>query len=311
MSAAARKLPISVVICSRNPRGDYLGRVLEALRGQTLSRDAWELLLIDNGSEVPLAERFDLAWHAAGRHVREEEMGLTPARLRGIAEARGRLLVFVDDDNVLDPTYLEQTERILRTHPNLGAFGGAVVGEFETEPGPWVEPYLGNLAIRDVLEPRWGNDPADRRTIPFGAGLCIQHQVAEEYGRQIASDPVRRKLDRSGASLASSGDTDMALTSCDLGLGMGNFPELRVRHLIPTGRLQEDYLLRLEHGITRSMIILRHIRYGYTPAMPDPIRVWVRRLSLHLTKGRRAAAFYLANREATREALLTVRELAR
>ena len=36
-----------------------------------------------------------------------ERLGLTPARLRGIRESRGELLVFVDDDNVLERDYLE------------------------------------------------------------------------------------------------------------------------------------------------------------------------------------------------------------
>ena len=55
-----------------------------------------------------LADRFNISWHPNGRHVREDELGLTPARLRGVAEAVAELLVFVDDDNILDPDYLEQ-----------------------------------------------------------------------------------------------------------------------------------------------------------------------------------------------------------
>jgi glycosyltransferase involved in cell wall biosynthesis len=75
---------ISVIVCSHNPRIDYLTRVLVALRDQTLSPERWELLLIDNASREPLSNGFDLAWHVRGRHVREEELGLTRARLRGI-----------------------------------------------------------------------------------------------------------------------------------------------------------------------------------------------------------------------------------
>src|SRR6266481_7107559 len=98
---------VSVIICAHNPRPDYLGRALEALKGQTLSKDQWELLLVDNASKENLAERFDLSWHPHARHIREDELGLTPARLRGITESIGKLLVFVDDDNVLSLDYLE------------------------------------------------------------------------------------------------------------------------------------------------------------------------------------------------------------
>jgi len=46
---------VSVVIPTHNPRMDYLKRVLEALRQQTLEQSAWELVVVDNGSKQPLA----------------------------------------------------------------------------------------------------------------------------------------------------------------------------------------------------------------------------------------------------------------
>jgi glycosyltransferase involved in cell wall biosynthesis len=45
---------ISVVIPTHNPRMDYLARVIDALRGQTLSKDLWELVIVDNGSREAL-----------------------------------------------------------------------------------------------------------------------------------------------------------------------------------------------------------------------------------------------------------------
>src|SRR5580700_7281413 len=93
-------LEISVIICSHNPRAHYLQRTIQALRDQTFPRDRWELLLIDNASSVPLAENWDVSWHSNAKHVVESELGLSAARRRGIHEARGELLIFVDDDNI-------------------------------------------------------------------------------------------------------------------------------------------------------------------------------------------------------------------
>src|SRR5271155_5863652 len=98
---------LSAIICAHNPREDYLRRVLDGLRAQTLPLEQWELLLIDNASGVSVADRFDLSWHPLGRHIREEELGLTPARLCGMKESKAEILVLVDDDTVLDPDYLE------------------------------------------------------------------------------------------------------------------------------------------------------------------------------------------------------------
>jgi glycosyltransferase involved in cell wall biosynthesis len=98
---------LSVIICSHNPR-PYLRRVLEALREQTLAREHWKLLLVDYASKDLLASAFDIAWHPNGRHILEKELGLAPARRRGMREATADLFVFADDDNVLDRNYLSE-----------------------------------------------------------------------------------------------------------------------------------------------------------------------------------------------------------
>src|SRR5437763_8595738 len=109
---------ISVIICSHNPRSDYLDRVLKALNAQTVSVNAWELLLIDNASDGLLSSEVDLTWHPHARHVREEQLGVSFARRRGIEEAKADILVFVDDDNILDPDYLEVGLRIASDYPH-------------------------------------------------------------------------------------------------------------------------------------------------------------------------------------------------
>jgi glycosyltransferase involved in cell wall biosynthesis len=235
---------ISVVICTHNPRRDYLDQVLEALRGQSFPTERWELLLIDNKSAEPLADRVDLGWHPAGRVVREEELGLTQARVRGIRESRGDLVVFVDDDNLLATDYLEVAQSISCRHTNLGAWSGQVLPEFEVSPSTEIEPFLGVLCIRILTSDYWGNH-CDTGKLPFGAGMVVRKSVATAYASSVANNPKRLALDRSGQSLASSGDLDLALTSVDLGMGTGLFSNLKLSHLIGENRLQRPYILKL------------------------------------------------------------------
>src|SRR6266571_8013370 len=110
-------MQLSVIICCHNPRMDYLARVLKALKAQTLSTDNWELLVVDNTSKDPVSASHDISWHPDARHVCERKLGLTHARLRGIAESSADLLVFVDDDNLLEPDYLERAIAIGQTWP--------------------------------------------------------------------------------------------------------------------------------------------------------------------------------------------------
>src|SRR5438093_6352704 len=112
---------ISVITCAHNPRIEYLDSVLKALADQTLDKNQWEYLLVDNASKLPLSSQADLSWQPHGRYISEENLGLTPARLRGIQESTSDILVFVDDDNVLDPDYLEQVVRLAAAWPMIGA----------------------------------------------------------------------------------------------------------------------------------------------------------------------------------------------
>jgi glycosyltransferase involved in cell wall biosynthesis len=253
-------MKISVIICTHNPRLEYLHRTLEALGSQSLEYADWEILLIDNSSHEPLASRVDLSWHPLGRHIREEELGLTPARMRGIAEAKGDLLVFVDDDNVLRCDYLEVASRISETHPYLGAFGGSIEAEFEVAPDPRFQSLLPGLAIRPVIGTKWANFGIV--SVPYGAGLCVTAKVAQTYAGNTNASEIRRSLDRRGSSLMGGGDLDLAMTSYDLGMGVGLFGDLGVTHLIDKRRLSPEYLRRVYVEGTYSSHIVRYLHGG-------------------------------------------------
>jgi glycosyltransferase involved in cell wall biosynthesis len=253
-------LKISVITCAHNPNKSYLDRVLQSLLSQTLSFDQWEYLLIDNASTQHLDTEVDLTWHPNAKCMREDKLGLTSARLRGIHEAQADILVFVDDDNILDPDYLEIALSIGKDYPFIGAWGGQIQGDFEIEPPKWTESYLPLLGIRKFDQPMWSNLLHQHQTTPCGVGMCVRKTVAQKYVELVLTDPKRIALGRIGNQLMSCEDTDLAFTACDIGLGTGQFPTLRTKHIIPASRLEEDYLVRLCEGMIYSHTILDSFR---------------------------------------------------
>jgi glycosyltransferase involved in cell wall biosynthesis len=219
-------------------------------------------LLIDNASKTILATEIDLNWHPNARHIREETLGLTAARLRGFKEASNEILVFVDDDNVLHPNYLKKTSEILQQYPNLGAIGGKSLPEFEVEPPSWVNQFYVCLALRDLGEEilisayHKPDDSAKEYPAfaPIGAGLVLRRQAAEIYAQHISGDSSRLSLGRTGKQLISGEDNDINLTILNAGWGVGYFPQLQLTHLISANRLTKDYLARLNYASSRSWI---------------------------------------------------------
>ena len=262
----------SVIICSHNPRPEYLRRTLESLRVQTLDAGRWELIVVDNRSEPPLDGQIDLEWSPNARIVREEQLGLTHARLAGIRISQGDVLVFVDDDNVLAPDFLETALRVAEEKTFLGSWSGQCKPEFESTPPEWTRRYWGNLVIREFDTDTWSNLPRLPDSMPCGAGLCVRRSVAMQYLRLHESGERDVVLDRTGDSLLSGGDNDLAACACDIGLGVGLISSLRLTHLIPPERLTADYIERLVEGIYTSSAILDWQRGGNRAGSSMPRR---------------------------------------
>jgi glycosyltransferase involved in cell wall biosynthesis len=240
-------------------------------------------LLIDNASRQPLAEAVDISCHPRGRYVRENRLGLTAARLRGIQEASGELLVFVDDDNLPAPDYLAQATAISARCPDLGVFGAGILEpEFEIQPPVELRPRLGLLALRREPSALCSHKSADTHCRPWGAGLCVTRRVANFYRQLVADLGITPVLDRRGKRLFCGGDDVFSRVAAEFGLSFGVFPELCITHLIPAGRLDRHYLFRLIHDHALSHGVLNYMLDGIQPMRTDLIRY--ARLILHGVK---------------------------
>lgn len=159
---------------------------------------SWELLLIDNNSPDAtrqVAERYTQS--LALRHVFEPVQGLSAARNRALKEFKGDLLVFTDDDVVLDPAWLSAYAAAERSFADAAYFGGRVLPLWDKGKPRWlVDPSLalisGLLVHYDQGEEnRWynENDP-----LPFGASFALRRMLIERL------DPFRLDLGVKGGS---------------------------------------------------------------------------------------------------------------
>src|SRR5271165_6754341 len=224
-------LEISAAVCSQNSRPNFLARVMEALRNQTLPKERWELLVIDNASKAPLESTWDLSWHPNARHIAESKLGVAFARQRAIREAAADLLIFIDDDNVLDNNYFSEALKIKYNWPVLGVWGsGSIVPDYEIVPSQCLQEFTYLLALRETTSPRWSNVPSCSDAMPWGAGLCVRASVMSAYRQFFEQSPIQI-VGRQGDTLFAGEDNEISLICCKEGLGMGVFPELKLTHL--------------------------------------------------------------------------------
>ncbi len=105
------KTAISVILPTYCPQ-DYLWKCLDSLDSQTFPRERFEILLILNGPLSPYEARIKsyLAEHPKLplRLLTTETSGVSHARNWGLDVAQGRYIAFVDDDDFLSPSYLEE-----------------------------------------------------------------------------------------------------------------------------------------------------------------------------------------------------------
>ncbi|MDD2765432.1 MAG: glycosyltransferase [Opitutaceae bacterium] len=286
-------MELSVVIPTHNPDAGRLRRTLQGLRRQTLSTDRWETILIDNASALPV-DRAGLADSLPPnlRIIPEPRLGLTAARKRGFTEARGEILVLVDDDNALAADYLEQVLALFAAHARVGALGGKSLPEFSHPVPAWTEEFHGLLALRDLGDQpllsdglRQAGAAHNRYPLfaPIGAGMGLRRAAAEAWLRALAVDPRRPPLDRRGEELVSGGDNDIILTLMDAGWEVAYFPQLSLTHLIPDERLSAAYLARLNRAMQKSwMQVLTLHAANPWPAL-SPAGATVRKLKAWFT----------------------------
>jgi glycosyltransferase involved in cell wall biosynthesis len=194
--------------------------------------------------------------------VREEQLGLTNARLRSFSESQGEIVVCVDDDNVLDPDYLTQVLLAFETDAQLGAVGGKAIARYEAAPPAWFAGLDISLGCRDLgdapLRASWSGIAAENRQYPIcapiGAGMAIRRAAFAAYVAATRSDPKRKRLGRRGSDLASGEDNDIIMSVLEQGLLVAYLPQLRLDHLIPAHRLTPEYLARYAYSSNRTWV---------------------------------------------------------
>lgn len=252
---------LSVIICTYN-RAKYIGPLLESIAANDLPKSEYEILLVDNNCTDDTRE-ICMSFAAVHQDVRfryvvEKEQGLSAARNKGIKEAKGDVIVYVDDDALVDSHYLRDYAEWFAAHPETMACGGPIEPLYETSEPEWMSPYTKALLtawmdygdkVREYPKGRY----------PGGGNAAYRKQVFEQVGL------FNTALGRKGGNLMGSEEKDIFDKMHAADMEVIYLPQPVLHHIIPQSKLEKPYFdrLTLQMGISERQRTLAISRSKY------------------------------------------------
>ena len=244
---------VTVAICTWN-RADLLRSTLDGLTRLVIP-DAveWEVLVVNNrctDHTDKVIEGFSAKIPV--RRLYEPAQGHSRARNMAIQQARGKYVLWIDDDVLVHPDWLAGMLAAFRAHPDSVLLAGPVRPWFEIPPPDWVRSLQTELSGVLVCV---DHGPELRQLRPdesiFGANMAVRTDVARTFLFNV-------HLGREAESLVGGDDTDFRKRLAEVGHATLWVPTAPVDHFVPAARLTKTYVRRWYRDAGRTYVR----RYG-------------------------------------------------
>ncbi|MCT4582250.1 MAG: glycosyltransferase family 2 protein [Flavobacteriales bacterium] len=237
---------ISIIISTYN-REQYISQCLESIAAQQGDQSSWELIIVNNNSTDStdtLIKEFIMKYQKVINvsYYKEHQQGLSFARNKGIEEAKGDFLVFIDDDAFLVPNYIEELQKALEVYKGeLIAFGGKITPYLESDLPEWMSSYL--MPLMSVLD--MGNSVIEfkQNKFPIGANMGFSKLLIDKVG------DFNVNLGRVGKNTLGGEEKDLFFRMRKVKAKIYYFPSVIVQHVVPDARLTHGFIKKQAIGI--------------------------------------------------------------
>ncbi|MEB3342553.1 hormogonium polysaccharide biosynthesis glycosyltransferase HpsE [Okeania sp.] len=248
---------------------DRLPDIIDKLKIQEgTEKINWEIVIVDNNSKDNTAQiiaNYQSNWQEKFplKYFLETRQGASIARKTAMEKAQGYYVGFLDDDNLPAPDWVVQAYNFGKSHPQAGAYGGQIHGEFEVEPPHNFKKIAPYLAIIERGDQPFSYNEHKKKVLPPGAGIVICKKAWLENVPKslLLTGP-------SGKSLALKGE-DLEILSHiqNGGWEIWYNPNMHLYHQIPSWRLERNYLVSLasNSGLHRHHIRMIRLKFWQKP----------------------------------------------
>ena len=239
---------LSVIICTYN-RDKYIYNVLRSIAENDYPKDSYEIVLVNNNcTDNTEAEclRFKNNFPYVTFHCfHEPNQGLSYARNCGIRESKGDIIIYVDDDAVVNKEYLSTYAEFFSRNHKAAAAGGPITPQYETEEPEWMSHYT-RMLLTGALDLGSKEREFPKGAFPGGGNVAYRRSVFDQIGL------FNIELGRKGNSLIGAEEKDLFDRMDSQEMKFYYLPNSILYHIIPERKLTEDYFNRLSLGIGQS-----------------------------------------------------------
>ena len=241
-------MQLSVVICTYN-RGKYIPMVLDSLRAQTLPVEEYEVLLVNNNSPDDtdsIVKSYIQSYPSVPiRYFVETNQGISHARNRGVNEAKGEIIAFIDDDETVEPDFLVSVKEFFTDYKDAGITSGPVIPVLEAPEPVWMSRFTARL-ITGAYHKGTYIKKLSPKDYPGTGHACFRKSLFVKYGI------FNTALGRKGNSLMGAEDKDFFLRLMNGGEICYYLPSAKIYHHIPESKLTNDFFDKLTYAIGKS-----------------------------------------------------------
>lgn len=292
---------LSLIIPTHN-RSERLIAALESVMRQDLPAADWECVVVSNNSTDDTVARFgDFAARYPGLNLRivtEYGPGVSYARNRGIAETSAPLLVFIDDDERINPGFLRAYADFFDAHPDAVVAGGRIIAEYVTGRPAWLSKYT-EMPIANPMDFGDAVRPFPAGRVPGGGNMAFRRSAALRYG---GFDP---SLGRVGRMLIGGEENDFFERLMRGGETCWYVPGAVMWHIIPPEKLTESYFRRLCYNVGVSQRLRAGMYRRYPKTLLFESLKWGATLLLSLTMAPRKSLWLIRMRYEISRGLLS------
>ena len=248
----------TLVICTKDRRDD-ISKCMESLSQRLRESEpkAWDVLVVDNAASDgtgDVARGFQRDYPVPVSVIREDRLGLAIARNTSLREAKGGVVVFVDDDVTFHSGWIEAWEQAF-SDPTVTAGGGPIHPVFPASVPSWFKEGLMEDGGASTSYYYFGDEgkeisPGGETGLPIGANMAVKRKEALEQGgfnedlgwgkKRIPCEETEffQRLWKSGAKVVYT-------------------PLPCVDHHLPEGRLNLEFVRQWHRGYGRASIMMR------------------------------------------------------